>query len=261
MAGSVTYIDSRVIFRFPYSPPLNAELKAVTRHRVIWNDALRGYTLTVSDLESNARLRAAVGTFVSRHRFSADAKVKTLLWPSNRTATTHAGSSFAPGRLTAELLPETLRGSDQRKLISDADWERLSRLVFARARGRCEWCTARCLTPDGRPQQPHCHELWTFTHRRGRHVQRLDRLIALCSDCHRVRHCGLAELNGEYNSLVQHLRRVNEWTTAQAVEELERAANAHEHRYLVEWDVDLSLLAEFITIDGYPDLYIPASER
>lgn len=261
MAGSVYCTDTTVVFKFPYSAPLNAELKTVTRYRVTWDDTVHGWVLALAELESDAGLRATVGTFVTENGFSTDAALKALLWPGTLAGTAAGSHLIGPGRLTAELLPETLRGSDQRRLISDADWERLYGIVFARACGRCQVCGARCRTPDGRPQPLHCHELWTFTHCRGRPVQRLDGLIPLCSACNRVRHCGLATLSGEYDSLVQHLRQVNGWTTDQAVEDLKRAERVYVNWHLIEWDLDLSLLAGTITIDGAPDLYVPASDR
>jgi len=114
---------------------------------------------------------------------------------------------------------------------------------------------------DGRSRRPDCHELWVFETRAGRHIQRLERLIALCPDCHRVQHIGRAEVKGETDRVIAKLREVNGWTQCQAEAELSRAHRVCAQRKLVPWDLDLSVLSEFITIDGFPDLYIPESER
>ncbi len=42
---------------------------------------------------------------------------------------------------------------------------------------------------------------------------------------------------------------------------MNRARAAFEERRRYRWDLDLSALREIVTIDGYPDLYIPANDR
>jgi hypothetical protein len=126
---------------------------------------------------------------------------------------------------------------------------------------RCEVCKALCFMEDGRKRRPDCHELWVFETRDGSHVQRLERLIALCPDCHCVQHIGLAEARSEMERVLDQLREVNRWTSDQATAEISRARQICAQRELVGWDLDLTVLAELISIDGFPDLRVPAADR
>lgn len=113
---------------------------------------------------------------------------------------------------------------------------------------------------SGRKRRPDCHELWIFEHQPGRNIQRLTRLIALCPDCHRAQHIGLAGVNDETELVIAKLREVNGWTAAQAAWEMNRAWAEYERRQRYRWDLDLSALRDVVTIDGYPDLYFPADD-
>jgi len=61
--------------------------------------------------------------------------------------------------------------------------------------------------------------------------------------------------------VIAKLQAVNGWTQPQAQQEVARAWTEYERLERHSWDLDLSALGGLIAIDGYPDLYIPASER
>jgi len=96
---------------------------------------------------------------------------------------------------------------------------------------------------NGRTRRPDCHEQWTFEYGTVRNVQRLDRLIALCMDCHRVQHIGLANVNGEMDLVIAKLCAVNSWTEQQADRELDRAEEEFVRRAELYWDLDCQFLA------------------
>lgn len=116
----------------------------------------------------------------------------------------------------------------------------------------CEVCGAQTYTDSGSKRRPDCHELWIFEHRDGSNIQRLDRLIALCPDCHRAQHIGSAKVNGETELVISKLREVNGWTTEQATLEMNRAWAECECRERYRWDLDLSALRDVVIIDGFP---------
>jgi predicted HNH restriction endonuclease len=107
-------------------------------------------------------------------------------------------------------------------VFSRKDWDAYRIPVCTSAGDVCEVCGAQVYTDSGRKRRPDCHELWIFEHRGDRSVQRLDRLIALCPDCHRAQHIGLAGVNDEIELVIARLRDVNGWTAAQAMLEINR---------------------------------------
>lgn len=93
-------------------------------------------------------------------------------------------------------------------------WDRLRRQVAAEAGGRCEICGGR-----GRRWPVECHEVWHYDD--DRHVQRLERLVALCPACHKVKHAGLASERGRLSAGIAQLADVNRWSPDDAALYLE----------------------------------------
>lgn len=110
----------------------------------------------------------------------------------------------------------------------------MRRAVYRRARHRCEVCGGR-----GERHPVECHEVWAYDDEH--HVQRLERLVALCPDCHRVKHLGLASVNGHYDKALQHLAGVNGWTLEQALRYVEAAFSLWGRRSAHEWTTEISL--------------------
>jgi hypothetical protein len=137
--------------------------------------------------------------------------------------------------LTIELIPRTSWFRNVRSHVSAAEWERLKRLTFGRAGYRCEVCGGRG------PRWPvECHEVFSYDD--ARHVQRLERLVALCPACHEAKHIGLAGVRGRRAAAVAHLARVNNWSVADAELYLEACFEQWHRRSCHEWQLDLSYL-------------------
>jgi hypothetical protein len=106
-------------------------------------------------------------------------------------------------------------------------------------RYRCEICAGR-----GRRWPVECHEVWRYDDKT--HTQMLVRLIGLCPMCHKVKHIGLASVNGEFEEVRAHLMKVNQWpqqATADAY--IARAFQIFEERSRYEWTLDISYLKQF----------------
>lgn len=168
---------------------------------------------------------------------------------------------IGPGVIHPDLLPSSVWGSNLRGIFSSEEWDALRLPVCAAADNRCEVCGEHSVDERGRQRRPDCHELWHFDSTCGARVQRLIRLIALCVDCHRVQHIGLAQAKGKLRLVREQLRKVNSWTDREVRVAFDDAAARFEWRGRYEWDLDLSLLQGEIDLGGYPDLLVPAQRR
>ncbi|WP_205326739.1 hypothetical protein [Glycomyces sp. YM15] len=169
---------------------------------------------------------------------------------------------IGPGLIYPDVLPENVWGSNLRGTLPRADWDRLRIPVCEAAGMRCEVCGQPGYDPQtGRPRRPDCHELWHFEVTSASAVQRLARLIALCPDCHRVQHIGLANLRGELHLVKMQLKAVNSWHEDEINLSLENATERFAWRSGFDWDLDLSLLTGAIRINECPGLLISAAER
>jgi len=135
--------------------------------------------------------------------------------------------------LTIELVPSTVWYTNLRSLLSQPDWDRIRRECYRKAGYLCEVCGGKG------PKWPvECHEIWEFND--DQKTQTLTGLIALCPDCHGVKHIGLSGKRGKGQEARAHLARVNNWTTQQAQACIRSAFEVWEERSEHEWDVDIS---------------------
>ena len=99
--------------------------------------------------------------------------------------------------LYIDLLPHSSHGKTLQRVLPAPEFARLKLHVLARARSECECCGATASI---------CHPRFHYNHHRL--VQKLRRLMALCSECKRSTHLGVAAINGEKEGALEHLRRV-----------------------------------------------------
>ncbi|MBO4209336.1 DUF5710 domain-containing protein [Micromonospora echinofusca] len=152
--------------------------------------------------------------------------------------------------LFVDLVPRTCWFTNVRSCVATKDWERLRRMVVGRAGQRCEVCDR-----SAAPQQKRwleVHERWSYDD--ADLVQRLGRLICLCTDCHTVTHFGLAQIKGLEQQAFGHLMSVTGMTASQARTHVEGAFQLWERRSRVTWRLDLSILTDAgITLNEPPD--------
>ncbi|WP_375386762.1 hypothetical protein [uncultured Microbacterium sp.] len=72
---------------------------------------------------------------------------------------------------------------------------------------------------------------------------------------------GWRKLNDRWESVIATLCRVNRWHRADAEADIERSRERYRELSSTEWDLDLTLLKGWVTLDGYPDLVIPSDDR
>jgi hypothetical protein len=142
--------------------------------------------------------------------------------------------------LTIELVPKTCWYSNVRSHVSPEEWDRLRGIIFERAGRVCEICGGR-----GRKWPVECHEVWHYDDEH--HVQKLERLIALCPSCHEVKHIGLAGVRGKQAQALAHLARVNGWSMQDARLYLEACFEQWSRRSSHQWTLDISYLERLET--------------
>lgn len=137
--------------------------------------------------------------------------------------------------LTVELVPSTSWGNNLRSRLAAKDWDKLRKAQYAKAGHHCEVCGGQ-----GRRHPVECHEIWSYDDRG--HVQKLDGLIALCPDCHKVKHIGFAFVKNRGQEAIRHLMRVNGWDEQRAFAYVDAAFAKHASRSAHQWTLDLEWL-------------------
>ena len=139
--------------------------------------------------------------------------------------------------LSVELVPKSCWFSNVRDHVSAATWDKLRRQTYREARHVCQICGGR-----GERWPVECHEIWDYDDQS--QVQKLIGLIALCPNCHEVKHIGLAGVKGRGEIAKAHLARVNRWTLDQADEYLEDVWAIWAKRSRHRWKLDLTFLEQ-----------------
>ena len=138
--------------------------------------------------------------------------------------------------LTVELIPRTTWAKNLRSLVEQEVWDVLRKQAYRKARYKCEVCSGRG------PKWPvECHERWSFD--RTTRIQTLDGLIALCPDCHAVKHWGFSRTQGKEAECRDHLAFVNGWSQKQIDQHLEEMFDRWKDRSRIQWDIDLTVLS------------------
>jgi hypothetical protein len=156
--------------------------------------------------------------------------------------------------LFVDLIPAGCWFTQIRTAVSQTDWERLRRMLAQRAGGRCEICAAGPDPALGRRME--AHERFAYDEATGTQV--LTRLLWICSDCHQATHFGLAEVRGQRERALGHLRTVTGMNPAQAEAHIAAAFAVWRARSDRYWRLDLAILERAgITVTPPP----PPAER
>lgn len=141
-------------------------------------------------------------------------------------------------KLTIELVPASSWGDNLRSLLSAAQWKALRTACYHNADHKCEVCGG-----VGRNHPVEAHEIWEYQDG-PQWIQKLTGLIALCPSCHKCKHMGFASIQGPevFARAINHLAKVNEWSTEQAYEYICNQFEIHNIRSRMKWTVDTSWL-------------------
>lgn len=147
-------------------------------------------------------------------------------------------STVGPMKLTIEVIPQSLWGVNLRNELGPAAWRKVRKACFAQAGHRCEICGD--VDPLGRLD---CHEIWEYDDERC--VQRLAGFIALCPDCHEVKHYGRTCAMGRAHRAQRHFMSVNQCTPEQMRAHIEESRLRWEQRSQRVWSQNLSWFDRF----------------
>ena len=141
--------------------------------------------------------------------------------------------TFGGNLLFVDLIPSSCWFTNVRSSVHSSDWDRLRKKVYSRASDRCECCGSSNSGLEA-------HERWKYDY--PRKIQKLMRLVALCRDCHRSTHMGLASVQGKEKEAKEHLRRMRMFSIEEVENHIDEAFELFEERSKFKWELDLSIL-------------------
>jgi hypothetical protein len=141
-------------------------------------------------------------------------------------------------KLTIELVPSSCWFSNVRSEVSKKRWDKIRKQVASQAWDVCEVCGG-----VGAKHPVECHEIWHYDDRN--QIQKLIGMVALCPDCHQVKHFGFAQIRGKGEQALQHLMKVNRLSKKEAEKYVKTAFLRWAERSRKKWKLDISHLSEY----------------
>lgn len=92
--------------------------------------------------------------------------------------------------LLPKALPTSTHGDNLRKILPRTQWDKIRKATYTRANHKCELCGGK-----GTRHPVEAHELWYFDMENK--IQYLERLVALCPNCHRIQHALLLKIQDD----------------------------------------------------------------
>lgn len=145
-------------------------------------------------------------------------------------------------KLTIELVPRTAWYTNVRSNVSKDEWDRLRKKSYALANNVCEICGDTGKN-QGYKHNVECHEIWHYDDTTK--AQTLTGLISLCPYCHKCKHPGLAQINGELNIVINQLMKVNNISKDDAEKLIDDAFTIWRERSKHEWKLDISYIENY----------------
>ena len=144
-------------------------------------------------------------------------------------------------KLTFELVPEECWYSNLRSVLKPGDWDKVRYDAYARAGGKCMIC--------GRwTRRLEAHEKWSYDENKA--LQKLEDVVALCRNCHEVKHIGRTQLIGRGMDAMEHFMKVNGGSQMDYHAALSAANEEYLRRNRVEgWITDISWLKNKFDIE------------
>jgi hypothetical protein len=143
-------------------------------------------------------------------------------------------------KLTIELVPRTSWYNNVRSNVSKSQWDEIRSDTYTNAKHKCEVCGDTGKN-QGYIHNVECHEIWEYDVYN--HLQTLKGFVALCPLCHKTKHPGLAQINGEENLVISQLMKVNGMDEFEANNYLHDVMLIWDERSVFEWTVNISYLS------------------
>ena len=144
-------------------------------------------------------------------------------------------------KLEFEMVPDSCWYSNLRSILSKKQWDCIKADAKRRANGKCMICGKKT-------DRLEAHERWSYNEKT--QTQKLEDIVAVCSDCHSVIHIGRTQLKGNEERAEEHYMKVNNCSYAEYRKNLGKANELHRRLNLVpEWKLDLTYLKRYIDED------------
>ncbi len=146
-------------------------------------------------------------------------------------------------KLTIELVPKTSWYTNVRSNVSKEQWDIIRKKSYELANHKCEICGDTGKN-QGYKHNVECHEIWEYNELT--RTQKLTDLIALCPICHKCKHPGLAQINGELPIVINQLMKINNLTENQAKMFIASAFVTWSERSSYQWTLDISYIEKYL---------------
>lgn len=145
-------------------------------------------------------------------------------------------------KLTIELIPSNSWYDNVRSNVSKERWDEIRFECYRKAKYICEICGDKGKN-QGYDHDVECHEIWDFDD--NNHIQKLVGFISLCPLCHKTKHIGLAQINGEEELVLNQLMKVNNFTKTQASNYICDSFKIWQERSQYYWTIDFSYVENY----------------
>jgi hypothetical protein len=148
--------------------------------------------------------------------------------------------------VAGDLIPHTSWGSSLANMLTKTSWDKLRLPLIEQNNNVCEVCGTRHRSLD-------VHEVWSYampeqakikeaqqTGGVAFGVQTLEGLIAICKECHKIFHFGLANANGELEQVLSRLGAINGWSKQEVSTYYDLVADRYQQASSVYWGLDFS---------------------
>ncbi len=137
-------------------------------------------------------------------------------------------------KLDIELVPKTSWYNNLRKYIDRKNWDKIRKETYSKYGSKCGICGA-----EGRLNS---HEIWEYDDKK--HIQKLKGFIALCNDCHMIKHIGFAGIQAlkgllDIDKLIEHFMKINKCDKKEFKRYKKEAFKQWKERSKYKWHVDL----------------------
>jgi hypothetical protein len=146
-------------------------------------------------------------------------------------------------KLTIELVPKTCWYTNVRSNVSKSEWDRIRKHCYNLASNKCEICGDTGFN-QGIRHAVECHEIWSYDD--VNFIQKLEGLISLCPMCHKTKHVGLAQLNGQLDRVAKHLSKINGIKLKESYEYIDNAFKLWSDRSHFDWTNDITYLNNYL---------------
>lgn len=140
-------------------------------------------------------------------------------------------------KLEIELVPKTAWFNNLRSFLTKEEWDVIRKKCYKEANYHCEICGGQ-----GQKWPVECHEIWEYKDKK----VKLKGLIALCPDCHEVKHIGLAQLKGRFEQACLHFEKVNNCQRKDAISYINNCFDLWSKRNKIQWELDVTYLKQYL---------------